>query len=95
MHVTMSLFEGIILLFIGGIFTVAWWGVKRIVKINDDEAKTLEGINDNLKQICERLARGDTWMEMHANLDDERHEENKVVLKDLREAIDALKEKLA
>ena len=29
------------------------------------------------------------------NLDDERHEENKVVLKDLREAIDALKEKLA
>ena len=28
MHVILFLFEGIILLFIGGIFTVAWWGVK-------------------------------------------------------------------
>lgn len=93
-HISLTLFEGLILLAIGGVFSVAWWGVKRIVRTNDDRAKTLEDINKNLKNICERLSSGDMWMEMHARLDDERHEENKAVLRELREAFENLKDNL-
>ena len=91
MNVSMSLFESLIVLAIGGVFIVAWWGVKRIVKTNDDEAKTLEKINTNLKNICERLASGDTWMKMHTDMDDERHEENKSTMKDLKRVVEDLK----
>jgi hypothetical protein len=91
MTLTMSLFEGMILLAIAGVFTVAWWGVKRIVKTNDDEAKVLQDINVNLKKVCERLSASDIWMEMHTRLDDERHTENKKVLEKLRESVYDLK----
>jgi len=97
-----SLFEGVILLIIAGISIVVWWGVKRLVKINDDEAKRLESIDKSivmrlesidksLAKICERLGRSDIWMEMHSKQDDERHEEIKRIHNNLQKAVDELK----
>lgn len=88
MPVSMTLFESFIVLAVTGVFVVAWWGVKRIVQTNDDEAKTLKDINNNLKNICERLAKGDMWMEMHTTMDDERYEQTKISFADLKKVIE-------
>lgn len=88
--VSVSLFEGIVLLAITGVFVVAWWGVKRIVKTNDDESAVLTKINASLTEICTRLKGIDVWAEMHTDMDDERHKENKDALKQLHEDIEVL-----
>lgn len=93
-QISVSLFEGVVLLVISGIFVVAWWGVKRLVKINDDEAETLKGIFKNLSVVCGRLEKIEMWMKMHGELDDERHKENKSTLKVLKENIENLSNKL-
>jgi hypothetical protein len=74
-----SLFEGIILLIISGIGIVGWWGVRRLVKTNDDGAIILAKINDALALICTRLGALDMWAQQHEKLDDERHREMKNV----------------
>jgi hypothetical protein len=89
--VSVSLFEGIILLVITGVFVVAWWGVKRIVKTNDDDAKVLSKINESLSLICQRLAKTDLWMDLHTKQDDERHEDLTALTEELRKAVDELK----
>jgi len=88
---SVTLFEGIILLIITGVFVVAWWGVKRLVKTNDDAAKHLISIDKSLTSICERLGKSDTWMELHSKQDDERHEEIKHIHGNLQKAIDELR----
>lgn len=92
MNVSISVFESLIILAVTGVFVVAWWGVKRIVKTNDDESKVLTKIHDSLNLICQRLAATDKWMEMHTDMDDERHEENKNVLKELKKSLESLKD---
>ena len=87
MIMSVTLFEGIVLLIIVGISVVIWWGVKRLVKINDDEGKRLDNIDKSLAKICERLGKSDVWMEMHSKQDDERHEEIKKIHSELRKAI--------
>lgn len=77
--VSITLFESIIVLLIVGVCTVAWWGIRRLVKTNDDGALVLVKINDALSLICERLGKVETWMEQHEKLDDERHNEIKNV----------------
>jgi hypothetical protein len=89
--ISLSLFEGIILLVLSGIGVVAWWGVKRIVKTNDDDAEVLEKINDSLSLICQRLATTDKWMEMHTKQDDERHEDMTILTEALRKTVEELK----
>lgn len=74
---SVTLFEGIVLLAISGVFVVSWWGIRRLVKMSDDGAIMLEKINESLALICERLSKGDMWMEMHEKQDDERHNEVK------------------
>jgi len=85
--VSITLFEGIILLIISGVFVVIWWGVKRLVQINDDEGKRLENIDKSISKICERLGQFDIWMDLHSKQDDERHKENKRILVDLQNGI--------
>lgn len=75
--VSVTLFEGIVLLVISGVFIVAWWGIRRLVKMSDDGAAILDKINKSLAIICERLGKSDMWMEMHSKQDDERHIELK------------------
>lgn len=75
--VSVTLFEGIVLLIISGSFVVAWWGIRRLVKVYDDETIILDQINKSLAIICERLGKSDMWMEMHSKQDDERHSELK------------------
>lgn len=77
--ISITLFESIIVLIIVGVFTVAWWGVRRLVKTNDDGALVLVKINDSLSLICERLGKVEMWMEQHEKLDDVRHTEIKNV----------------
>lgn len=74
---SVTLFEGIVLLIISGVFIVAWWGIRRLVKMSDDGAEILHKINTSLSLICERLGKSDVWMEMHSKQDDERHVELK------------------
>lgn len=88
--ISITLIEGIILLAITGVSVVAWWGVKRIVKTNDDEAEVLTSIHTDLGELCERLRGIEVWMEMHSALDDERHQENKKVLEQLKKDLDRL-----
>jgi len=75
--ISLSLFEGIVLLILTGTGSVAWWGIKRLVKISDDGATLLNSINVSLVLICERLSKSETWMELHEKSDDERHTELK------------------
>jgi len=91
MVMSVTLFEGVVLLIIAGISIVIWWGVKRLVKLNDDEGKRLENIDKSLAKICERLGKSDVWMTLHSKQDDERHEESKRILVSLQEAIINLK----
>lgn len=77
--ISITLFESIIVLVIIGVCTVAWWGVRRLVKTNDDGALVLIKIHDSLSLICERLGKVETWMEQHEKLDDVRHTEIKNV----------------
>jgi len=90
MSMSITLFEGIVLLFITGVFGVIWWGVKRLIKVNDDEAKRLDNIDKNLSKIFERLGKSETWMEMHTREDDVRHAEVKRIYIDLKEEIGKL-----
>lgn len=65
--------------FVVGVLTVICvllgWGVKRLVKINDDTHKALQHINDNLQKINGRLTRSEMWIAAHDKQDDERHED--------------------
>jgi len=88
---SVTLFEGMLLLIITGVFVVAWWGVKRLVKTNDDGAILLDKINKSLSIICERLGKSDTWMELHSKQDDDRHEEIKSIFGDLWSAVDKIR----
>jgi predicted transcriptional regulator len=90
MTMSVTLFEGIVLLFITGVFGVIWWGVKRLVKLNDDESKRLENIDKNLSKIFERIGKTETWMEMHTREDDVRHEEVKRIYTDIKQQIGKL-----
>jgi hypothetical protein len=76
-NVSVTLFEGIVLLILTGAGSVAWWGIRRIVKISDDGAAFLNNINKSLALICERLSKSEMWMELHEKSDDERHTELK------------------
>lgn len=77
--ISITLFESIIVLIIIGVFTVAWWGIRRLIKTNDDGAVILSKINDALSLICERLGQVEMWTKQHEKLDDERHHEIKNV----------------
>lgn len=74
---SVTLFEGIILLCLSGAGVVAWWGIKRLVKISDDGTAALDKINKSLALICERLGKSEMWMELHEKSDDDRHKELK------------------
>lgn len=74
---SVTLFEGIILLVISGVCVVAWWGIRRLVKVSDDGTILLNSINESLSDLCERLGKTETWMVMHSKQDDERHDEIK------------------
>ena len=89
--VSMTLFESIILLLITGVAVVAWWGIKRLVKSNDDSAKHLINIEKSLAIICERLGKSDIWMELHSKQDDDRHEELKRIHGELWSAVDRIR----
>jgi crotonobetainyl-CoA:carnitine CoA-transferase CaiB-like acyl-CoA transferase len=93
MNISISLFEGIILLIITGVSGVAWWGVRRLVKMSDDAAVHLTNIDKSIAKICERLGQFDVWMDLHSKQDDERHEEIRRVYVELQDAIDALRDK--
>ncbi len=90
MHVSISLFESLIVLVISGIFIVAWWGIKRLVQLNDDEAVSLKNINENLHMVSERIGKADVWMEMHSVQDDDRHKENIRTIDNLSKSIENL-----
>lgn len=87
MIMSVTLFEGIVLLIIAGVSGVIWWGVRRLVETNDTESKRLENIDKSLAKICERLGKSDIWMTLHSKQDDERHEENKRILISLQDTI--------
>jgi hypothetical protein len=74
---SVTLFEGIILLIVSGAGGLAWWIVRRIVKMSDNASVLITNINNSLTLICERLSVSETWMEMHEKYDDERHKEMK------------------
>jgi len=81
--VSVTLFEGIVLLIMSGVSVVIWWGIKREVEGGDHRSKCLDSINVHLSKICERLGKSDTWMELHTKQDDERHEEIKRIYGEL------------
>lgn len=87
----MTLFESSILLIITGVAVVAWWGIKRFVKISDDSGKHLNSIDKSLSLICERLGKSDVWMELHSKQDDDRHVEIKSIFDELWRAIDKIR----
>lgn len=84
---SVTLFEGLILLVISGIGVVAWWGIKRLVKMSDDGAEVLTKISTSLSLICERLGKSEMWMTLHEKSDDERHKELKDSYQTLSNAI--------
>jgi hypothetical protein len=94
MNISISLFEGIILIIITGVSAIAGWGVRRLVKMSDDAAIHLVNIDKSLAKICERLGQADTWMNLHGKQDDERHVEIRRVYVELQDAVDGLRNKL-
>jgi hypothetical protein len=72
-----TLYEGALLLFLSGVGVVVWWGIRRLVKMSDDNTNVLTNINATLSLMCERLSKTETWMNMHEKSDDERHREIK------------------
>lgn len=71
---TAAIPEWLVVAMLGVIGTVAWWGIRRIVRGQDLINQTLVQINDRLAQINGRVGKMETWTEMHENQDNERHQ---------------------
>ena len=85
----------IIVIILGAIGVVAWWGILRIIHSNDETSaelnKNLDCIDKNLSKINERLGRLETWMEQHEGSDNSRHGEIKVEIGEVWTAIDKIR----
>ena len=89
--ISVTLFEGIVLLAIVGVSVVVWWGIRRLVKMSDDAALCLANIDKSIAKICGRLGKSDVWMDLHSKQDDDRHEEIKSIFDNLWDAIDRIR----
>ena len=73
----MTVPEWVVITVLTAIGVVFWWGVKRLVKANDDTSLSLAGINNNLSVMNGRLGKSEMWMTQHEKQDDSRHVESR------------------
>lgn len=62
---------------------IIWWGVRRLININDATHVSLSNININLGNMNGRVGKIETRFESHEKQDDERHEDSDRNVRDL------------
>lgn len=71
----MSIPEWVIVILASVVCAVISWGIKRLVKANDDTSLAIVKIGESFAQINGRLIASETWQNSHEKQDDERHRE--------------------
>ena len=81
-----SLFDALspfMVLLLGGIGGVMWWGVQRIIKGQDMANSTLTEIRDEIGTMNGRIIGLETWAKLHEKQNDEFHEHAKAEQRDI------------
>lgn len=81
---TPTLVESLILMILGGIGVVAWWGFRRVLSTQDR-------IIEHLSILNGRLGRAETWQQSHEARDNERFAELREASRDIRENLARLR----
>ena len=83
----MTIPEWVIIVVLGAIGAVFWWGVLRLINTQDIMSVNLSEINKNLGIMNGRLGKSEVWQTSHEKTDDGRHIEAKEHFVSLWQAI--------
>ena len=73
----MTIPEWVIIVVLGAIGVVFWWGVLRLINTQDVMNISLDEINKSLGIMNGRLGKSEMWQTSHEKTDDGRHIEAK------------------
>ena len=81
--IMISLPEWLVVGVLSIICIIIWWGVRRLININDATHESSSDINTNLGNMNGRMGKMETRFESHEKQDDERHEDSDRNVRDL------------